>query len=315
MRSGGHPGSLHGLPVSLIVEGYTYTEIGGFERFRRSLTAAVAMQNEGIVREVLLIDTAGQAEIFDLLRDFPTVTRVAAIEMGYDDAKALAARQSTGDYVLYLDGDCLPDPGWAEAHLEALVSGEAEATGGFTRYDGGFLAAVDTILDFGFLLPRKRRRIGCYASNNSGFKRSLLLSIPAIKNGLRCDCYAHAQYLQRTGKQVLLVPGARVLHAVQPFLVERFRQGFDAVGACWVNPALVETRFLRLGILAAPLFYGVAVWRDFRRLLAGYRDLDLSWWQVPAALVLLPLFRLVDLAGMVRALNSTPASTPASVKA
>ena len=91
-------------------------------------------------------------------------------------------------------------------------------------------------------------------------------------------------------------------YPVQPFFIERFRQGFDAVGACWVNPALPESRFLWLGVLAAPLFYGVAVLRDFRRLLTGYRDLDLAMLQVPFALPLFPLFRLVDFAGMLRAL-------------
>lgn len=290
------------LPVSLIVEGYNYSEEGGLDRFRQALAAAVRMQQEGIVDEVLLIDTAGQAEIFDLLRDFPTVARVEAIGLSYDDAKARAAEQSIGEYVLYLDGDCLPSPGWAEAHLAALIGGEAEATGGFTRYDGGFLSAVCTILDFGFLLPRKPRRIGCYASNNSGFKRSVLLSIPTVQEGLRCNCYAHAQFLQRAGHPVLLVPRAEVRHAVTPFYKERFRQGFDAVGACWINPSLTETRFLRLGVFAAPLFYGVAVWRDFRRALSGYRDLDLAVPQLLLALPLFPLFRLVDFAGMLRAL-------------
>jgi hypothetical protein len=294
--------ALQGLPVSLIVEGYTYAEVGGFDRFRQSLGSAVRMQQDGIVREVLLIDTAGRPELIDLLREFPTVSRVEAIGMKYDDGKMRAAEQASGEFVLYLDGDCLPGPGWPHAHLAALVSGEAQATGGFTRYDGGFLSAIYTILDFGFLLPRKSRRLGCYASNNSGFRRSLLLARPMLKDGLRCNCYAHAQFLQRSGNGMLLVPDAAVRHAVQPFFIERFRQGFDAVGACWVNPALPETRFLRLGVLAAPLFYGVAVWRDFRRLLTGYRDLDLAMLQVPFALPLFPLFRLVDFAGMLRAL-------------
>lgn len=305
----------NGFAVSLIVEGYNYSEEGGLDRFRQSLAAAVSIQQAGIVDEVLLIDTAGQPEIFDLLRDFPSVSRVEAIGMSYDDAKARAAEQSIGQYVLYLDGDCLPSPGWAEAHLAALVSGQAEATGGFTRYEGGFFSAVCTVLDFGFLLPRKSRRIGCYASNNSGFQRSVLLSIPTVRDGLRCNCYAHAQYLLRAGMPVLLVPGAEVVHALPPFFKERLRQGYDAVGACWINPDLPEGRWLRLGIFAAPLFYGVAVWRDFRRVLAGYRDLDLALPQMLFALPLFPLFRMLDLAGMLRALVAGRVARPATSSA
>ena len=55
--------ALQGLAVSLIVEGYTYAEVGGFDRFRQSLGSAVRMQQDGIVREVLLIDTASHEAI------------------------------------------------------------------------------------------------------------------------------------------------------------------------------------------------------------------------------------------------------------
>lgn len=292
----------NGIEVSIIVEGYTYAEVGGLERFRQSLGAAVRMQNEEAGREVLLIDTSGLPEVADLARDFPGVARVDAKGMKYDDAKMRAAQQAQGEYVLYLDGDCLPDAGWLHAHLTAL-RGEAQATGGFTRYDGGFLASVSSILDFGFLIPRRRRVLACYAFNNSGFRRSLLLTCPTPQEGLRCNCYAHAQLLLRSGAPVVLIPDARVRHAVQPFFIERFRQGFDAVGACWVNPALPEMGLLRLGVFAAPLFYAINVARDFKRILNGYRDLEMSPWAVPFAMLLFPLFRLVDFAGMVRALH------------
>lgn len=292
------------MEVSLIVEGFTFAEVGGIERFRQSLSAAVGMQQARAGSEVLLIDTTGNSELRELLRQFPSVTRVEAIGMKYDDAKMRAAGQAHGEYVLYLDGDCLPDPGWLEAHLSVLSSGRAQATGGFTRYDGGFLGAVHSILDFGFLLPRKSRHLGCYASNNAGFRRSLLHACPVPQDGLRCNCYAHAQFLQRAGNPVLMVPEAAVRHAPQPFFIERFRQGFDAVAACGVNPALAETRLLRLGIAAAPFFYAINVWRDWKRLLSGYRDLDLAAWQVPFAAPLFPIFRVVDFAGMLRALSA-----------
>ncbi len=299
---------LGNIEVSVIVEGFTFAEVGGIDRFRQSLGAAVQMQQAKTGREVLLIDTTGRPEVLQLLQQFSSVTRVEAIGMKYDDAKMRAAEQAQGEYILYLDGDCLPGPGWLDAHLAALSSGKAQATGGFTRYEGGFLGAVDSILDFGFLLPRKNRKLGCYASNNSGFRRSLLLECRMLKDGLRCNCFAHAQFLARAGCPVLMVPDAAVRHARQPFFIERFRQGFDAVGACWVNPALPETRLLHLGIIVAPLFYAMGVWRDCKRLFAGYRDLDIPAWQVPFALPLFPLFRLVDLMGMLRALAGRPRS-------
>lgn len=297
------------MEVSIIVEGYTCAEIGDVERFRRSLASAVGMQQQAVdAREVLLIDTSGSPELAGIVAEFPGVRTVKAIGLKYDDAKFVAAQQARGEYLLYLDGDCMPNAAWLGAHLGALKNG-ADATGGFTRYDGGFLAALESILDFGFLIPLKRRTLACYASNNAGFRRSILLTHGCPDGELRCNCYAHAQELQRLGRPVVLIPEARVLHRVQPFFIERFRQGFDAVAACRVNPSLRETPWLALGPFAAPLFYAESVLLDYRRMFAGHRDLGVPLWALPLTLVLFPLFRLVDLAGMVKALASRPRPT------
>jgi hypothetical protein len=106
----------------------------------------------------------------------------------------------------------------------------------------------------------------------------------------------------RSGTPVRTVPGARVRHERQPFVRERFRQGFHLVAAAWADPQLAERRLLRLGVLAAPVFYGRAVVNDLARLVRGRRDLGLRAWQVAPAALLLPGCRLVDLAGIVRAL-------------
>lgn len=266
----------------------------------------------GDAGEVLVIDTSGSAELMGIAAEFPTVRIIKAIGLKYDDAKFTAARQARGEYLLYLDGDCLPNDGWMDAHLGALRNGAA-ATGGFTRYDGGFLAAVESILDFGFLMPLQRRTLACYAYNNAGFHRSIMLTHGYPEGELRCNCYAHAQQLKRLGRPAILVPEARVLHKVQPFFIERFRQGFDAVGACWVNPSLRERSWLALGPLAAPLFYAETVLLDYRRMLSGYRELAVPWWALPFTLALFPLFRLVDLAGMFKALLSRWRSRPIPV--
>src|SRR5205085_10677105 len=112
-----------------------------------------------------------------IARELPRVRRVEAAGLGYDEAKLRAAEQARGTYVLYLDGDCIPSEGWLGQHLAALRSGHA-ATGGFTRYDGGFLGTIGSVLDFGFLLPVKPRVLDCYAFNNSGFRRDVMLDAP-----------------------------------------------------------------------------------------------------------------------------------------
>lgn len=291
-----------GSAVTIVVESYTHGEGSSLDRVALALEAATSMIERNENGEVLVADSSADPALAELLRQsFPAARRIDAAGLGYDEAKMKAAREARGEFVLYLDGDCIPASGWFDHHVQALRAGAA-GTGGYTRYDGGFLGAVESVMDFGFLLPAGERPLPCYAFNNSGFRREELLSKPVPSGPLRCRCYAHAQLMRREGTPVQMVPRARVRHERQPFFRERFRQGFDLVAAAWADPALSERRALRLGLLAAPLFYGRAVLNDQVRLARGRRDLGLRAWQHPAAALLLPVFRLVDLGGIVRAL-------------
>jgi len=289
--------------VSIIVESYNHAEGSSLERLRLGLRAALGTASDYGPAEVLLADSSDDPELAEMLeRDLPEVRRVEATGRPYDDSKSVAVSQARGDYVLFLDGDVIPDrEDWAARHVAALRRGAA-ATSGFTRLEGGFLAALHTVMDFGFLIPVADRELRCYASNNVGFRRETLAACPIPDGPLRCNCYQHAALLRRRGTPARMVADAEVEHEEQPFWEERLRRGHDQVAACWANPELPEARLLKLGPLAAPLFYGRDVVFDWRRLLGGRRDVGLSRAGAAIGLLVFPILRLADLAGIVRAL-------------
>ena len=55
------------------------------------------------------------------------------------------------------------------------------------------------------------------------------------------------------------------------------------------------------GLASVPLFYSVGVWLDWKRLVRGYPDPDFSVGQLLLALPLFPVFRVIDVIGMLRA--------------
>jgi Glycosyl transferase family 2 len=289
------------VEFTIIVESYNLTEGQGPSRWLRSLTAARAMAKDG--GEVLVADVYGAPEFVEMLaREFPDVRRLDVAGLKYDEAKTAAAAAAQGEFILYLDGDCVPEPGWHTHHIAALRRPGTVAVAGYTRYDPGFYGSVMSVMDFGFLQPRTRRPVKCYAFNNCGFRRqALLVDVPIPAGDLRCHCYRHACLFERRGTPVELVPDARVVHETTAFLPERTRRGYDLVVAAREDPELAEHQWLRAGILSAPLFYASSVVLDWKRTLAGWRTLEMSRWQVPFALALFPLMRLVDLAGIVRA--------------
>ena len=295
------------IEFSIIVETYNFDEGGEKERLRKVLRAAVGMLFDGGRGELLVADSCGDSEIDKIIAvECPGAKKISAVALGYDDAKMLAAKAAAGRYILYLDGDCLPEPNWHLHLLNVLRAGKTIACGGYTRYDGGFYAALTSIMDFGFMYPVTERDLDCYASNNCGFAREALEKYPFPGAKMRCSCYYHAQCFLRNNLPMRLVPAARVKHEVQPLIRERTRQGYDTVAACWTDPMLYSARWLKLGLLSVPLFYFQAVSRDWQRLLSARHELKIDALQMLVMIVLFPLLRLIDIVGMVHAFMTGP---------
>jgi hypothetical protein len=240
-------------------------------------------------------------------RRFPGIQRISSPVQDYDLAKASAAAAADAQIIVFLDGDCRPvSDDWLEQLTAPIRSGAAVATSGFTTYEGGWLSHVLSVMDFGFLLPREERDVGCYVSNNAAFAADALAETPPPEGDMRCRCFAHAQLFERKGTPMRLAPRARVKHEQVPLVKERVRRGWDLVTAARVDPELREERWLRAGALAAPLFYADALRWDVRRALASGGDVGLGPVGRVVALPVMAALRLIDMVGIVAALRGRP---------
>jgi glycosyltransferase involved in cell wall biosynthesis len=296
--------------ISIVTETFNLDEGQGIEPTRQALFRLSELARARGNIEIILADPMPpNLLVASLLQQFPQVRHVNRPGLGYEGIKNVAAAEARGTYVVYLDSDCLPlSNGWLEALLRPLRAGQAQAATGLTRYRGDtVLHRVMEILDFGFVLADPVETVGCYTSNNCAFVRHLRVELPAPDGAMRCTCYAHAQLLLRRGFPMRRVPEAVVEHELPPVFNERWRRGYDLVAACWVNPALPETRWLRLGVLATPLFFWSNLRIDWHRL--GYVRSANGWSAggLMSARVLAGVLRLIDLAGIFRALSLGPA--------
>lgn len=297
------------MDATIIVETFNYLEGTGLEALRESLKAATSQRSKQGDVEVLLVDVTGDEAIRNLLAaHFCGVHLIEASGLDYDEAKTKAVAAARGRYLIFLDGDCVPEPGWFDNLTAPLRGRKATAVGGFTSYPNGFFSNILSLMDFGFLLPRTERAIGCYAFNNAAFLRETFDRVPIPQGPMRCHCYGHAQKLSRAGMPVRMAPAAKVIHARPPFFRERLRQGYDLVAACWVDPEVPQARLLTKRYTAAPRFYLRTVRLDWQRLREYRRDVRIAPWQVVLGLALVPLFRCVDLIGIVGAVFFGPRS-------
>ena len=294
--------------IAVVVESFNETEHSSVDRLAGALASAERAAAQHGDARVLLADSGDSPDVSDLLkRRFPAVERVSPGLHDYDAAKAAAAAAAGARIVVFLDGDCRPlSDDWLEELTAPIRERGVSGTAGFTTYEGGWLSRVLSVMDFGFLLPRTERTLGCYASNNAAFAADALAETPAPEGDMRCRCFAHAQQFERKGTPMWLAPSAVVKHEEVPLVKERLRRGWDLVTAARVDPALREARWLRAGVIAAPLFYVDALRWDVRRALSAGADVGLGPAGRLAALPLMAALRLVDLVGIVAALRGRP---------
>ncbi len=301
------------LDVTIIIETYNLTEGSDFDRLRHALDYAEGLRKRRAGVAVMLADASDSAGPSDmalarLLLNYPRLRSIRVPGAGYEGIKNAAVQVAGTRFLIFLDSDCLPqDDAWLDRILAPLHAGQAGAVTGTTLYEGASIwSRTLSVMDFGYLIEASPGPIGCYASNNVAFERSAWLATPPPEGPIRCSCFAHTSLLERAGAPVVHVEGATVLHSLPTFFAERWRRGYNLIAVCWLDPYLREARWLRYGVLAAPLFYGQNVAIDWRRLKVARQKFG---WKTGARLLaasLPPLIRLVDLAGAFRALAFGP---------
>lgn len=289
---------------SVIIESYNLSEGGAKGIFIEVLDKIVSIVADSGNGELIVIDVDNSINLAQLLQKHSMIVKcVSAHGMGYDSAKHRAVQEASGEFVIFLDGDCVPQSGWLDTMLQALRKKDFVACGGYTYYAGGYLSRLMSIMDFGFFYPVESRPLQCYASNNVGFQRGAYLETPVVTENLRCGCFRHAQTLLDRGTPVQLVPEAKVLHEEQSVITERTRQGYDAVVSAWNNPNLAEALWLRCGgILSVFPLYAMNIFLDWKRATLGRGSVGFSKPEYILSLFLFPMFRLLDSVGMLYAI-------------
>jgi hypothetical protein len=166
-----------------------------------------------------------------------TIQLVPAPGKRYYEQKNKGAQLSSGEILVFLDSDVVPDEGWLEGLLTALDDPEVGIVGGETYH------ATDTFHDKLFAafwtFPTKRAAAGVYRykhffANNLAVRREVFLANPypdAV--AYRGQCSALAKVLRARGTPIYRQSDSRVSHpppeGVRTFFVRAICQGHDAV--------------------------------------------------------------------------------------
>lgn len=189
--------------------------------------------------EVLIADSGDVPDdIFrQALKTYPWARVMRLPEgTGYEELKMAGAHATTGEIIVFADGDCRYDPAWLETLLSPFSEPAVTVVGGETSIDsqGAYGLGVALAASFPARTSSGPYKSDRYHLNNVAFRRPVLEAIPIPS---RLPCYRmsgiHAARLIAAGHTILRQPIARALHASPNGLTHFFWRfilmGFDGV--------------------------------------------------------------------------------------
>ncbi len=277
----------------------------------RAALAGLARQDFQEPAEFLLVESADLAPQIppDLKNILPALRVIVAPAASADELKNEGVRAASAELVAMIDGDCVADPGWLR-HLVNLLRQhpEVSAVSGRTHYgrrrffDRVMALIGRSYLDMGRTAPTRH-----LAPNNSGFRRSVLLSHPCPSGAHMSNL--HAVAITRDGGRLLFDPGLCVQHSYDGWSTEkeiRRSMGYGVIKARLLDRRLPYAWMAHLGYFSIPLFLLTRTLHSWWNCFCGARRYGVAWYELPVAFGLAAAACALEIPGMVRAIRGEP---------
>ena len=260
--------------------------------------------------EILLVENeAARAAIpADILGLIDGLRVVSTTGTSSFDLKNAGAEASRADFVVILDADCRPDPGWwsaIRAHHRAHP--EAAVISGRTRYEGsGVLSRIFAVIDRTYVEARGTGRTGAISNNNAGFSRRTLLDHPFDNEVGPFGSEPHSARIVASGAILRFEPDMLAYHAFGgwPMVREERRHiGFSLTRYRQLHPEAPNGWMVKHPPLWAAYLVVASIASDVRRSLRFGRAHGLRWFEIPLVWPCSGVAHLMEIPGVRTALR------------
>ena len=163
---------------------------------------------------VVAMDQPGFSLDHRACREFLDCRVVHVQRASHGRASAAGVRAALAPIVVFAEDHCFPEPGWADALLEAYTGPEVAAAGPVFRNanPGTLVSWCDFAIGYGpWIAPGAAGDRPFLAGHNSSYRRSALLELDRLEELLEAETVLHLE-LRGRGHRLVLAPGARTSH-------------------------------------------------------------------------------------------------------
>lgn len=238
--------------------------------------------------EFLLVETEGRhADIPDdikrLLQHLRIVTTSGTSSFDLKNAGAQAARS---EFIVILDADCRPAPGWWRACYEHRQRHpEAAIISGRTFYEGdGVMSKLFAVIDRTYVDVGQAGRTQAISNNNAGFSRQILLDHPFFNEVGPFGSEPHAARIKASGAELRFEPGMVAYHAFGGWPMvreERRHTGFALTRYRQLHPEAANGWMVKYPYIWIPYLVLASTASDVRRSLRFGTQYGVKWFQFP----------------------------------
>lgn len=294
----------------MVVSDYRGGEDKSWDDLRATL-AALARQDFGEPVEYLLLENKDDAAEMpeDVPRALPGVRVITSDSTGSYGMKNEGVRAAGADIVGVLDADCVPEPGWVRAGVEALrARPDALAVSGRTTYPGrSTLERSLGLLSRSYVDRGNAGPVRLLSTNNMMVRRKVFCADPLPGDAGAFAYRLVTERLQRNGGKLYFEPRMKVVHDFEGWPMERDMRrqvGWTSIRIRQLDPSLPGAGVVRaLGPASLPLFWAYRMAESTGHSFRLPRHFGLGWYHVPMLLGLAAVVHALELPGMMRALK------------
>ncbi|HEX8644096.1 MAG TPA: glycosyltransferase family 2 protein [Allosphingosinicella sp.] len=258
------------------------------------------------IETILVVDDGiAEADIAEIGRRYPHVAIVRSEASNYFAAKNSGAARASGDYVMFLDGDCVPEPDCLEQLIRKFETGVA-VVAGCVRYTGrSWTARILSVPDFAYIVTESDGQANGLNLSNAAFRRDVLAKLP-LDERVRRDggCYQLFHRIRAAGGRALYEPRAIASHGIDVgglgFIRKHFSRGYDGVSVYRLDEDGLfrgTAWFRRLGPFALAALTVRRILLDWARLVRHRRQIGIRVVALPAYAMVGASLRLIELVG------------------